>query len=62
MVVVVVVKMTKAVIMKIGLHGMKMIVTSMMLFHASSGYKPPENRQMPVSTHKFLMLFFSATF
>jgi hypothetical protein len=31
-------------------------------FHTSSGYKPPQNRQMPISTHEFYMLFFSATF
>jgi hypothetical protein len=25
---------------------------------ASSGYKPPQNGQMPVSLHQFFMLFF----
>jgi hypothetical protein len=30
-------------------------------FHASSGYKPPRNGQMPVSPCEFFQLFFSAT-
>jgi hypothetical protein len=29
----------------------------MIIFHASSGYKPPQNVQMPVFMHKVFMLF-----
>jgi hypothetical protein len=32
-----------------------------MPFHASSGYKPPQKGQMPVSPCEFFWLFFSAT-
>jgi hypothetical protein len=32
----------------------------MILFRASSGYKPPQKRQIFVSLNKLLMLFFSA--
>jgi hypothetical protein len=29
----------------------------MIPFHTSSGYKPPQNGQMPIYTHEFYMLF-----
>jgi hypothetical protein len=29
-------------------------------FRASSGYKPPRSRQMPVSPDKFLCIYFNA--
>jgi hypothetical protein len=32
----------------------------MMRFRASSSYKPPRSRKMPVSSDKFFMLYFNA--